>query len=54
MEAHVLPDVEALVIDWALATAEVNTVDDRIYGALPYFLAKAPPHPPHPPPPPSA
>lgn len=35
MEAHVLPDIEALVIDWALESDAVNTVDDRIYGALP-------------------
>lgn len=36
MEAHVLPDIEALVIAWALANDEVNTVDGRIYGALPH------------------
>lgn len=35
MEAHVLPDIEALVIAWALESDAVNTVDDRIYGALP-------------------
>ena len=35
MEAHVLPDIEALVIAWALDSDDVNTVDDRIYGALP-------------------
>lgn len=33
---HVLPDIEKLVIDWALATTEVaSLVDDRIYGAVP-------------------
>lgn len=35
MEAHVLPDIEALVIAWALDSDAVNTVSDRIYGALP-------------------
>lgn len=35
MEAHVLPDIEALVIAWALDSEAVNTVSDRIYGALP-------------------
>lgn len=35
MDVHVLPDIEALVIAWALDTDEVNTVGDRIYGALP-------------------
>lgn len=35
MAVHVLPDVEELVIKWALATPAVNTVSDRIYGAVP-------------------
>lgn len=35
MTVHVLPDIEALVIQWALATPEVNTVNGRIYSAVP-------------------
>jgi hypothetical protein len=36
MAVHVLPDAEKLVIDWALATDEVNDlVNGRIYSALP-------------------
>lgn len=36
MTVHVLPDIEKLVIDWALASTGVGAVvGDRIYGVLP-------------------
>lgn len=35
MTVHVLPDIEKIVIDWALHTPEVNTVNDRIYSTIP-------------------
>jgi hypothetical protein len=36
MTVHVLPDIERLVIDWALATdALTDLVDDRIYSTVP-------------------
>lgn len=40
MAVHVLPDVERLVIDWALSDAALTTaldplVDGRIYGVVP-------------------
>lgn len=35
MAVHVLPDIEKIVIEWALNTPEVNTVASRIYSAIP-------------------
>jgi len=36
MTVHVLPDIERLVIDWALNTESItDLVDDRIYSAVP-------------------
>lgn len=34
-DVHILPDVEQMVIQWALGTPAVNTVSDRIYSAVP-------------------
>lgn len=35
MTVHVLPDVEKMVIAWALDNDSVNTVSDRIYSSIP-------------------
>ena len=36
MTVHVLPDIEKMVISWALDTPEINTMlDGRVYGAVP-------------------